>query len=381
MKQVIKVPAYYKEFSCIADSCINDCCENWLIEIDDKTYQRYCEVEGAFGERLNNSITMKEAPEFIPNGRSCPFYNKKKLCDIYSTIGEDYLCRTCKEFPRYMNFYNEYLEVGLSVACEEVVRIVLSHPEPITFVEADYVLSKDFFAIEEEEEYEYQPLELLEPMLQVRELMCAVLQNRTYSMEQRLATLLSYGNEIQQLINQEEYDKIADLKPEFISNLKNSGDKTKKQQMKAIFDLFDELEVLNPKWVEDVNLALTVLQEQCSEEEYENAHKQFASYYKEKEFEYEHLMVYILYRYFLDTVYDYNCLHKILYMAFSYVIVRELDVAYFVRNKGFLDSEEQVYIIQKFTREAEYSSANMETIDDWFLFEDVFAVDQMINLL
>ena len=48
------------------------------------------------------------------------------LCDIISSLGEDYLCDICTLHPRFRNFYCNFIETGLGLCCEEACRIVLS---------------------------------------------------------------------------------------------------------------------------------------------------------------------------------------------------------------------------------------------------------------
>ena len=34
-------PFYYDDFKCTANECIDNCCSNWRINIDEKTYKKY----------------------------------------------------------------------------------------------------------------------------------------------------------------------------------------------------------------------------------------------------------------------------------------------------------------------------------------------------
>ena len=98
----IRVPEYFKEFKCISSECEDTCCAGWGIVIDDETYDKYQKVKGPFGERLRNEI-VHDAGEniFVLKGNNCPFLDESKLCDIYKNVGEEALCYTCKQYPRY----------------------------------------------------------------------------------------------------------------------------------------------------------------------------------------------------------------------------------------------------------------------------------------
>ena len=53
---IFRYPDYYEKFSCIAGACEDTCCAGWEIDIDDKSYEYYKTVGGAFGEMLRQNI-------------------------------------------------------------------------------------------------------------------------------------------------------------------------------------------------------------------------------------------------------------------------------------------------------------------------------------
>ena len=56
-------------------------------------------------------------------------------------------------------------------------------------------------------------------------------------------------------------------------------------------------------------------------------YNEFDTYYEDRQFEYEQLLVYYVYRYFLDAVYDYNLVLKIKNGIVGYLILKQADVA------------------------------------------------------
>ncbi|MGL5869666.1 flagellin lysine-N-methylase, partial [Clostridium chrysemydis] len=96
-----KVPDYFNEFSCIGGACEDTCCAGWEIVIDDKTFNKYKNVKGDFKKILDeNIIKSDEDNMFRLKEENCFFLNNEKMCEIYKNLGEEYLCHTCKEFPR-----------------------------------------------------------------------------------------------------------------------------------------------------------------------------------------------------------------------------------------------------------------------------------------
>ena len=48
----LRVPSYYKEFTCLAGACRHSCCVGWEVDVDEDTAAYYETVEGVLGERL-----------------------------------------------------------------------------------------------------------------------------------------------------------------------------------------------------------------------------------------------------------------------------------------------------------------------------------------
>lgn len=130
----VRVPNYFNEFKCIASECEDTCCAGWEIVIDDETHKRYENVEGEFGEILRSKIVKSDGENiFLLNNGNCSFLNEKKMCEIYINLGEDNLCYTCQQFPRYTEEFLDLKEVGLSLSCPEAARIILRKAENTTF--------------------------------------------------------------------------------------------------------------------------------------------------------------------------------------------------------------------------------------------------------
>lgn len=118
-------PNYYKKFKCIAGDCQHSCCVGWEIDIDEDTLCYYDTLEGNIKNRLDTSISREATPHFILNGERCPFLNKDGLCDIIIELGENGLCDICNEHPRFRNYYENCVEIGLGLCCEAVGELIL----------------------------------------------------------------------------------------------------------------------------------------------------------------------------------------------------------------------------------------------------------------
>ncbi len=123
----ITSPEYYKDFKCTADKCRHSCCVGWEIDIDEETAQFYKTVGGEIGERLGANIDDRDAPHFVlREGERCPFLNESGLCDIITELGEGALCQICADHPRFRNYFDDRVEIGLGISCEAAARLILT---------------------------------------------------------------------------------------------------------------------------------------------------------------------------------------------------------------------------------------------------------------
>ena len=141
-------PAFYDAFSCTAGKCPDTCCAGWQIRIDEDSLERYGEVQGAFGKRLRNGIDWLEGC-FYQYQRRCAFLNEQNLCDLYTELGSEALCDTCRKYPRHVEEYEGLREWSLSLSCPVAAAIILSQqgfPE--------FIMEEDDEPDELEEEFE-----------------------------------------------------------------------------------------------------------------------------------------------------------------------------------------------------------------------------------
>ena len=64
----ITFPAFYKEFSCIADACPDTCCAGWQIMIDDKSLRKYRRFKGSSATVSTTTSTGRKNPSASMTG-------------------------------------------------------------------------------------------------------------------------------------------------------------------------------------------------------------------------------------------------------------------------------------------------------------------------
>ena len=128
--------------------------------------------------------------------------NKNNLCDIYTELGEENLCYTCKTYPRVIEEYSNLREIGISMSCPEAARLILQDSKPITFE----VLADD----EIENTYDDINFDISVQLISAKKMTLDILQNRSIDLNHRIALLINFAHDIQEKINEHELSKISD---------------------------------------------------------------------------------------------------------------------------------------------------------------------------
>ena len=381
----IRVPEYFKDFKCIASKCEDTCCAGWGIVIDDVTYDRYKNVQGKFGERLRSEI-VHEAGEniFVLKGNNCPFLNKEKTCDIYINIGEENLCYTCQQYPRYTEEFGSLREIGISLSCPEAARIMLNNDKKVTFElsENEEVVSS----------YNDINAQLFIELLQSRNIVMDMLQDRDIDLRKRVALALLFVDEIQEKIDESEIKEIKYVREkysdkffleELLEKLEEYKDNEgiKYDNIQEYFNVFRDLKHITPNDPLGLNDALRYFWQADEDEElYILKHKQFVEYYEDKIYKFENILVYFVFRYFMKAVFDYDALAKIKTAIISYMMIRELAVVRYIDNNEFTD-EDMVDIAHTYSKDIEHLEENIEALAELFETNEVFDIEEMVMAL
>lgn len=371
-------PDYYKKFQCIAEKCEDTCCAGWGIAIDEKSLEKYKNFQGGFGNRLRNSIDWKEK-SFEQVGKRCAFLNEDGLCDIYSEAGKDMLCLTCKRYPRHYEEFENLREVSLSLSCPEVARMILGNKEKVTFLNS--------YRETKEEEYEDFDFFLFTKLLEMREFFMEILQNRQLSLEYRMAFLLATCHDLQNRISKGELFEIDEL----LRKYRKAGFQRKAdsrfaeyegcplesfETIKTIFENLYQLEVLDERWTGFLKECEGIIYK--DENTYLALKEDFKKYYKEKEYEYEQILVYFLFGYFTGAVYDGKAFDKVRFAVVNTLLIRELDIALWIKSGKQLDFCGQVDLVHKFARELEHSDPNLDEMEMMIGYQKEYSLENLL---
>lgn len=220
MRKVLQ-PKYMAEFNCIGTACEDSCCIGWRVELDKKTYHSYKNNKNSvLTDDFNQYVTRyHNKPKEEKYGRirmrqdgRCPFLNEKNLCNIYINLGEDHLSETCTYYPRVVNIIDGGYERGASASCPEIARKVLLNKGGLEF-EAVEENPKSNIKIDRRLDTEGH-LFLNKPQRyfwEIRLFAISLLQNRSYSLGERLILLGIVYNRIDELVKNSKAKNIPSM--------------------------------------------------------------------------------------------------------------------------------------------------------------------------
>ena len=384
---ILRVPEYYDEFSCIASRCKDSCCAGWEIDIDDESYEYYRSVEGPFGDRLRESMFVAEDGGYrfkLKGPKRCAMLNDNNLCDLYTALGEEALCEVCTEYPRFSLVYGQVEQKALSLSCEEVGRILFGRTEPEQLI--DIELPGDCEDDEEDPQY-------VAFMEWVQKEAVAILQNRELSITERTREFLAWCDRVQTIINysqakddlsileawknQDADREIRQWEQKNIEGKEKPARNLSYEDFCDRFEIFLDMEELDEEWIN----TKAEFEQIYHEDTYERLLLAYLNSKDYSELGYEHLLVYFVYRYLMNAVYDYDILSYAKMIVVATLVVRDMDAARFQRNGGSFTMFDRIDVARIFSKEVEHSEGNAEDLKEMCMMEEIASVDALYRQL
>ena len=328
---LISKPIYFDSFRCIAGACPDSCCKEWDVQVDPASAEYYRRLSGPLGDRLREVLSDEDGETVmtILDGR-CPMWRQDGLCRIQAELGEDALCRTCREFPRLTHDYGDFIERGLELSCPEAAKFILD--------------AAPFLPVTEEvpggEDPDYD-LDAMAVLKSTRKTALAILSNPSRSVEESLALFLFYGLQAQsELDGGEAYPFDAD------AALQDAHDFAKPGDPGTMVEFFLALELLTPEWE-------TILRSPA-QGDWQPQHLAMARY--------------LVDRYWLQAVSDYDLYSRVKFILIACLLVKHLGG--------------NVYrTAQLFSKEIENDADNVDAILDGAYAHPAFTDDKLLGML
>ena len=311
-------PTFYKNFKCIAGDCPDSCCQGWEVDADSDSLEYYKTLDDSLEikKRIDSVLSKDEFDNTIftlaPKKR-CPFLNDENLCDMHIAIGGEHTPYTCRTFPRFIYDFGATREIGISFSCP-VASDMMYNTESFDF-ETD--INSDLPTLNDIDAEKYFLL------YKGRTKAYKIAKDKNKSIRERLSDLLDLGVLLQEKLFP--YDE--------------GGDDI------AFFDVFKNPELINPEWKEKVeNFSLKQVSDTQSN---------------------ENILMYFLYKYLMQAVYDDDALSKIK-MAVLGVLIN----TYF---------GEDSWTVHLWSKETEHSQYNMDRYKKLLRNADCLSVTELKN--
>ena len=325
----ITKPNYFDRFRCLAGSCPDSCCKEWEVQVDDTAAALYRTLPGALGDDLRSVLRDEDGAVYmtIMDGR-CPMWRRDGLCRIQAELGEDALCKTCREFPRLTHDYGDFVELGLELSCPEAARLILN--ETTVFM-TEAVPGG-------EAEYDAEAMEILKT---TRAQALELLNDSDRPIGQTLALLLLYGCQAQGELDGEEaapFEPDSALEP--ARQLAQPGDAA------GTLSFFQSLEVLTDTWKTRLRSP--------APSDWDRRTLALARYFVN--------------RYWLQAVSDYDLYSRVKFMVIACLLLRTLGGDF-------------VGTAQLFSKEIENDADNMDALLDAAYEHPAFTDAKLLGML
>lgn len=358
-------PHYYEKFFCTADQCPDTCCAGWQIVIDENSLEKYSNVSGDFGIRLLNSIDWREGI-FEQYDKRCSFLNSENLCDIYKELGAEALCDTCRLYPRHIEEFENLREFSLSLSCPVAAKMILECQEPVKFLEEQDEQE------ECEDDFEDFDFLLFDCLLEVREKLFSIVQNRKIPVEKRMFCVLRTAKNLQDALDEGELferDFISDMELYLQEEIKEFSGSFYETVQVLRKDLL-RLEVLREEWKVNLKAAENLFQK--GEIWYMDKRERYKAEIKNTigqeqwDIYKEQLLMFFLYTYFCGAVYDDMIYSKGVLSVISVFWIEEITFWNWAKDERIIEEKNILETAYRYAREIEHSDENLNLLEEIF---------------
>ena len=318
--------------------------------------------------------------------KRCAMLNERNLCDLYTELGEEALCEVCTEYPRFSIFYGEVEQKGLSLSCEEVGRILFERKKAVCLV--DRKMQACYADGEPDLEEDENPV-YVSFVEWVQQEIFEILQDRNFTIPERMRLFLAWCIHIQEITNRylaKEDDGILTACRDEITSCgvttwlrqNSKEDHTPEraffyEDFLERFRVFSDMEELDEEWIHTKQEFQTLF----DAEHYE---KLVWSYLHSADYSaiwYEQLLVYFVFRYFMNAAYDYDVIAYAKVVLISTLVLRDMDTVRYHRNGGHFSLFDRIDTARIYSKEVEHSEENADDLKEMCMMEEIASVEAL----
>ncbi len=335
----------FDKFKCIADKCPKSCCVGWQIMIDEDSIEKYKNTKGAFSDRLQSGINYDES-SFNQTDMRCSMLNKTGLCDLQSTLGESYLCNTCRQYPRHTEEFQDIREYSLSLSCPEVTRMLMDPTYKFEITE-----SNDD-ALDDPAEFEDFDFLLFDKLEYARDKMLTLASDSSIELQDRLTIIAAAAMQLQELYDEGEIfemDSVAyDLESsqDFIKHHPGTGIPLDYDYCINSLDVLIGMESLEQSWTDSII---------ATKKYWSTADTMHLS--NEETYIFEKILESLIFTYFCGAIYDGQI------YARAMIAVQSVRWLMLISKASPAPLNKTVYL---YSREVEHSDLNINTLIEFF---------------
>lgn len=354
--KIIK-PDYYRQFKCIAGECTDTCCAGWDVDVDSDSYEYYKKVGGAIGNKLEKVMRPKKDEEGctfeLTSDMRCPFLDERNLCELIINLGEDSICETCTDFPRFKNEYGATREIGIAPSCPVVADMFVSNGPGKLEEEITDEMVSSFNDIDPEWYMEVRAF---------RDRAFKVINDKSLGgVKERLKIIYKDAYELE---HGEPFNGTKSLLDEAVD-------------VRKLTEPFEGYEVINKDWYREIG----VLDKYYEEERNKiTLSKDVYDLLGDSSYAFENLIFYYLFRFVMDSVYDDNLLINVKKAVVACVICEEICNAH-ISLEGDITKEQVSDIFHLYSRQFEHSYVNYEYRTEQFASSEIYSDDTIMKLL
>lgn len=362
-----------KTFKCIGPNCTDTCCAGWDINIDENTFKKYENNKGNLKELINGKyIKNSESDDSFNYGfmkitedNKCPFLNENLLCEIHGKCGEENLSITCRRYPRVFNIIDHIYEKSGLPSCEEICSKAFLNKEKMEFIEIEEDLPEDFLEIRRviDTEAFIGSDNLIQYFWDIRIISINIMQNRNFSIEERLSLLKAFYKSLEDLKTEENFYEIEDLLEkitEYPSNITEFID-SKKIIPLSITNNFFKI-ILDENLLRKViGTSLKKLLSDLNKDQnlFNNIHKydlkSFDTYFKKYSYIFENYLVNQIFKDIIPFNTGGNLNESIHKLINTYKLIKSYLILWNISSQNEISEKNIIYVIQALSKDLEHN--------------------------